>query len=173
MEYTEKFFKDLEADLQISQYELIEEWLRQPSLYIKYAMASAHFSKVSAESAEAVKVIEADLEADAAEDPEACLGKGVKATADRVKGYAKTHPDRARAVQKAIDAKYRADMALSAVFSMQQRKDALEHLVRLQGMELHSEPKAYGTNRGDVEKQALQRAASDAVKKRGLVKRRS
>lgn len=73
-------------------------------------------------------------------------------------------------VQNATNAKYQADMALSAVFAMQQRKDALEHLVKLQSMEIYSEPKASGTNRVEVEKQTLQRAASDAVKNKGLIK---
>ena len=168
MQYDDDFFDDLEADLAIDKHSLEREWLHQPQLYIKYAMASAYFAKVASEEAEKVKVLQANLEADAAEDPEACLGEGVKATADRIKGYAVSHPEMAKAKQDAIDAKWHADMALSAVFSMQQRKDALEQLVRLQGMEPNSSPQAKDSYSREMEVKSTQRAATDAVKNKGL-----
>ena len=170
MKYDDEFFDQLEDDLLIDKNRLDREWLAQPQLYLKYAMASAYFNKAAALAADEVKVMEANLEADAAEDPDACLGRGVKATNDRCKSYALQHPDRIKARNKAVQAKYQADMALNAVFALNQRKDALEQLVRLQGMELNSSPVARDRISCDGETRVLQRAASDAAKKAGLVK---
>lgn len=172
MRYDDSFFDHLEEDLAIDKLRLDKEWLHQAQLYLKYAMASAHFNKVSALAADNVKVVEATLEADAAEDPDKCLGVGVKATNDRCKAYALQHPERARARDKAIQAQYNASMALNAVFAMNQRKDALEQLVRLMGMELNSTPQARDGTSREYQSMVTQRAASDAVKESGLRKPR-
>ena len=168
MEFDDSFFDQLEEDLAINKFRLDREWLNQPQLYIKYAMASAHFSKMAALAADEVKVLEANLEADAAEDPGACLGQGVKATIERCKNYALQHPQRVKARNKAVHAKYQADMALNAVFACNQRKDALEQLVRLQGMELNSSPVARDTTSRQGEEAVLRSAATEAVKNAGI-----
>lgn len=172
MKFDASFFDHIEDDLYIEQHRLDKEWLQQPQLYMKYAMASAHFNKLAALAADEVKIVQANLEADAAEDPEACLGRGVKASIERCKGYALTHPDYEKARKAAANAKYQADMAFSAVFAMNQRKDALEQLVRLQGMELNSSPVARDGISREGQDRMLQRAASDATKQAGLRKPR-
>lgn len=159
----EHLFDDLETDIEINKVKLEKEWVRQPQLYLKYAQASAFFQNVLAESEQKAKVLFATLKADCAEDPDTCLGKGVKATNDRCEAYAIQHPDYVKAKQDIIDAKYDADMALAAVFAMQQRKDALENLVRLQGMELRSEPRV--EDNGTVQR-AVAKAATETIKSR-------
>lgn len=163
MKYTREFFEELEDDTEIKKFRLEEEWARQPQRYLKYAMASAYFQKRASEQEQSAKVLHATLKADAAEDPDACLGQGVKPTGDRCESYATQHPEYKKAKQAAIEAKYDADMALAAVFAMQQRKEALENLVRLQGMELYSEPK---TRDGNFSDKATHRAVSEAIKER-------
>lgn len=170
MKYDSSFFDDIEADLEIDKYRLDKEWLNQPQLYIKYAMAAAYFNKAAALAEAEVKIVQANLETDAAEDPDACLGRGVKASNERCKNYALMHPDYEKARHQAAQAKYQADMALSAVFACNQRKDALEQLVRLQGMEFNSAPIARDELSREGETRVLQRAASDAVKQAGLRK---
>ena len=172
MKYDQSFFDHLEDDLAIDQYRLGKEWLNQPQLYVKYAMASAYFNKVAALAEAEVKIVQANLETDAAEDPDACLGRGVKSSIERCKNYALTHPDYEKARYKAAQAKYHADMALSAVFACNQRKDALEQLVRLQGMELNSVPQARDEHSREGQNEVLHRAAVDAVKQAGLRKPR-
>lgn len=159
----ENLFDDLETDLEINKVKLEKEWVQQPQLYLKYAMASAFFQNVLADNEQKAKVLFATLKADAAEDPDACLGSGVKATNDRCEAYAIQHPDYIKAKQAIIDAKYDADMAMAAVFAMQQRKEALENLVRLQGMELRSEPRVEDT--GMVQR-AVAKAATETMKNR-------
>lgn len=163
MEYDSDFFNDLEADIEISKFRLDEEWVKQPQLYLKYAMASAYFQKQTSEKEQKAKVLHATLKADAAENPEECLGVGVKVTADRCEAYATQHRDYRRAKQEAINAKYEADMALSAVFAMQQRKEALESLVRLQGMEIYSEPRTKDVN---FTERATQNSVRESLKNR-------
>ena len=141
MKYTREFFEELEDDTEIKKFRLEEEWARQPQRYLKYAMASAYFQKRASEQE----------------------GQGVKPTGDRCESYATQHPEYKKAKQAAIEAKYDADMALAAVFAMQQRKEALENLVRLQGMELYSEPK---TRDGNFSDKATHRAVSEAIKER-------
>lgn len=169
MEYDSNFFDDLEPDLEIQKFKLDEEWVRQPQRYLKYAQASAYFQQELGEAEQKAKVLLATLKADCAEDPETCLGKGVKPTNDRCEAYAIQHPEYIAAKQAAIDAKYNADMALAAVFAMQQRKEALENLVKLQGMELYSEPKASG----DFTKEATKKQATEILKRSATSKRRS
>lgn len=163
MKYTREFFEDLEADTEIAKFRLEEEWAQQPQCYLKYAMASAYFQKRASEAEQAAKVLHATLKTDAAEDPDACLGEGVKPTGDRCESYATQHPEYKKAKQAAIEAKYDADMALAAVFAMQQRKEALENLVRLQGMELYSEPK---TRDGGFNEKVTHQAVTAAIKER-------
>jgi hypothetical protein len=170
VKYDKDFFKDLDDEMIIEKYKLETEWAHQPQLYLKYAMASAYFQKIASECAEKVKIMEANLRADAAEDPDTCLGRGVKATGERCESYATSHPTRVQAKQEAIEAKYASDAALGAVFAMNQRKDALENLVKLQSMEIYSEPK---TNSRDFESRTTQKAASDAIKNSGVLRRKS
>lgn len=165
----ENIFEDLEDELEIQKYNLEMEWAKQPQKYLRYAQASAYYQNYLMECEQSAKVLFATLKADAAEDPDTCLGRGVKATNDRCEAYAIQHPEYKKAKQKVIDAKYNADMALAAVFAMQQRKDALENLVRLQGMELHSEPKAESRAVVDT---IRAKAATETIKAR-TSKRRS
>lgn len=169
MKYNRDFFDDLDEDIDIQKFRLDEEWVRQPQKYLKYAQASAYFQQELGEAEQKAKVLLATLKADCAEDPEVCLGKGVKPTNDRCEAYAIQHPEYIAAKQAAIDAKYNADMALAAVFAMQQRKEALENLVKLQGMELYSEPKASGNYTEEVTK----KQATETIKRSANSKRRS
>ena len=93
MKYTREFFEELEDDTEIKKFRLEEEWARQPQRYLKYAMASAYFQKRASEQEQSAKVLHATLKADAAEDPDACLGQGVKPTGDRCESYATQHPE--------------------------------------------------------------------------------
>lgn len=162
--YDEFIFDNIDNDLEISPNDLDKEWLGQPQAYMKYAAASAHFRKLSDFAKEKVKTVEATLKADASEDPDSCLGTGVKATVDRVAAYATSHPEFIKAKKEAIEAEYRANMALNAVFAFQQRKDALENLVRLHSMEYFSSPDAKRDINRAFDREARHKAAINNVK---------
>lgn len=168
--YDKNFFDDLESELEIAQFNLEKEWTQQPQLYLKYAMASAYFQRKLGDYEQKAKVLFATLKADAAEDPETCLGHGVKATNDRCEAYAIQHPSYIEAKDEVVQAKYNADMAMAAVFAMQQRKEALENLVKLQGMEIYSEPKMKDP---DFTVKATAKQATETIKQKSKGLRRS
>lgn len=158
-------FETLDEDLEISAIDLDQEWLRQPNLYMKYAAHSARLHRDAAMAKEKYKVIEAQLKSDAAEDPDGCLGQGVKVSDAKLTAYAITHPEYIKAKETAIDDEFRAAMALNAVFAFQQRKDALENLVRLQGMEYFSTPSVKREINREFDKKAKTQKAIENVKK--------
>lgn len=159
-------FETLNEDLEISATDLDQEWLRQPNLYMKYAAHSAKLRREEAHAKEKCKVLEAQLKADAAEDPDSCLGQGVKVTDAKLQAYATTHPEFIQARNDAIEAEYRANMALNAVFSFQQRKDALENLVKLQSMEYFSTPSVKRDINREFDKKAREDKVNEKIKSR-------
>lgn len=173
IKYDENFFDNLDEDLEISATDLDIEWVRQPQLFMRYSMASAHFKKLANEASERVKIVEAELKADAADDPVACLGSGVKPSNEKIAAYAKSHPDYEAASKRAVEAQYRADMADNAVFAFHQRKAALENLVRLAGMEYFAGPQESRSIDRDFGKKARQRAAAESVSNARAKRRRS
>ena len=169
MKIDESFFDNLDSDLAISKTELDEEWVRQPQLFMKYATASAELKRKAQEAQERSKLIKAELKANAAENPDRCLGRGVKASNEKIEAYASAHEDYQTAVASYIKAQYRADMAENAVFAMHQKKSALENLVRLSSMEWYSTPTVTSENRGfdgDAVRKAAYRKASETKAKR-------
>ena len=93
MKIDETFFDNLDSDLEIVKAELDEEWVRQPQLFMKYAMASAELKRKAQEAQERSKLIKAELKANAAENPDRCLGRGVKASNEKLEAYASAHED--------------------------------------------------------------------------------
>lgn len=165
MKFDSSFFDDIDRELSISPNDLDLEWLRQPQVFMRYSMASSHFKKVAMQKAEKLKLISAELRADAAEDPEACLGRGVKPTNDNIESYVTQHGQYRNALADRIQADYEADMASSAVFAFQQRKSALENLVKLQSMEYFSAPTAGRSLDRDSEKDRLKNASGAIVQR--------
>lgn len=172
MEFGEDFFDHIDEDLEVSPTDLDIEWLRQPQLFMKYSAAAAYFQKRAAQAREQVKIIEAELKCDAAEDPEGCLGKGVKPSNEKLAAYALQHPDYKKAKEKWIEAEYRAQMAQQAVFAFQQRKTMLENLVQLQSMEYFSAPKTPRNIDRSFEKEITQKTVNSRISK-ARAKRRS
>lgn len=165
MKIDEHFFDGLDDDLRIKKTDLANEWVKQPNLFSKYATASAELKRIAQEKAEQAKLIKSELKADATENPDACLGRGVKPSNEKIEAYATAHQDYQNAVQKAIEAQYRADMAENAVFALHQRKAALENLVRLASMEYFATPNESG-DLGDFGRDARHQETVDRIRAR-------
>lgn len=149
-----------EKDLEININELHKEWLRQPSLYGRYAMEWADANKLLNKLKRELKVTE--KEAKKAIDEkfsqlsfEARKGGedkiGVKPTEASVQSWIISHPDYKSVVefqesyvekvaQKFIDAQYDVDLLSEALKSLEQRKTALEQEVYLWGKKYFSGP---------------------------------
>lgn len=131
---------DYQADLQIDPEALDIEWMEQSQLFMKYADASAqarHDVDIAKEQLELAKS-EADL--DVRNNPEAYTGSDKKPTESFITAIV-TADATVREKQKALHAaKHTADILSLAVKAFEQRKSALENLVKLFGQSYFSGP---------------------------------
>lgn len=129
---------DYDKDIRIDESSLDMEWLDQPSLMMKYARNAAEMRKLMDLAKENLDVVRAEIDRDVRENPERfgitkITDAVVAATVLRDKEYQK-------ASKEFIDARYALDIANAAVRSMDARKDALENLVRLHGLQYFAGP---------------------------------
>ncbi len=129
---------DFENDVKIDESGLDVEWLRQADLMGKYCRHAAHAKAVMDRAKEALEVKEAEMDRVVREFPE---NYGIsKITETVVKNAVLTTPQRTKASKNYIDAKYEYDMAVAAVRAIDQKKTALENLVKLHGMSYFAGP---------------------------------
>jgi len=120
-----------EDDLRIDEDALDVEWLDQPSLMQKYIRVTAEADKVLDEAKEALEYCEAELEMGIRADPESY---GVEKVTDKsVKSAILIQEEHQELSKAVIQAKFEAKIASGAVKSTEQRKTALENLVKLHG----------------------------------------
>lgn len=129
---------DYEKDIQIDSSALDCEWLEQAALMIKYTRHAAKVRMELDQSKQALDIVRAGLDKDIRELPDQygitkITDKAVEATIITLMEYQE-------AFQEYLDAKYEADMAQGAVQAFQQRKDALQELVRLHGQSYFAGP---------------------------------
>lgn len=132
---------NFEEDLAIDPQALDVEWIEQPMKLMKYSMASAKAEKEAKEAHERVKLVRSDLVKKATKNPKKYLDEGVKPTGPNIEAFYREHPDHIQAKNEFIEAEYTASVIKSAVFAFNQRKTALEELVRLHGMQYFAGPK--------------------------------
>ena len=129
-----------EEDVSIDEYSLDIEWIEQPGLVLKYTKYQAQIKKELAQLREERDVVKAKLDFDIRSDPEKYgLEKvtvdGVNATITRSLKYQKIQ-------EKLLEKEYEHNVVNGAVIAVQQRKDTLENLVKLLGMQYFAGPKA-------------------------------
>jgi hypothetical protein len=128
-----------EQDLKIDEDALDIEWLDQASLFMKYAKIAAEARRNLDEAKQALDIIKAEIDKDIREKPseyglEKVTDKAIDAIILNEKEYQVVW-------NKFLDMKYEADMASNAVVAMNQRKEALENLVKLHGQSYFAGPK--------------------------------
>ena len=118
-----------EQDISIDCDALDVEWVKQPDLMRRYADHAAVTKKEVDESKERLDVVRARLDREVRSNP----GKyGLdKLTESVVQSTILLQDEYQEASQEYIDAKYEYDIATSAVRAVDQKKTALENLVRL------------------------------------------
>lgn len=127
-----------EEDIRIDPTALDIEWLGQAEMMIKYTRHAAQARMELDQSKQALDIIRAGLDKDIRELPkqyglEKVTDKAVESTIITLMEYQESF-------QEYLDAKYEADMAQGAVQAFQQRKDALQDLVRLHGQSYFAGP---------------------------------
>ena len=129
---------DYEKDIRIDETALDVEWLEQAGLMIKYTRHAAQARMELDQSKQALDIVKAEIDKDIRELPE---DYGLtKVTDNAVAATIITQEEYKEAFQEYLDAKYEADMAQGAVQAFQQRKDALQELVRLHGQSYFAGP---------------------------------
>lgn len=130
---------DYENDIRIDESALDIEWLEQPRLMLKYTQHLAECEKKRDFYKEELELVRATLDKDIRENPsdydiEKITEGAVTSNITKSEKYQNS-------VKRHNDARYEASMAKGAVQAFDQRKTALENMVKLHGQQYFAGPK--------------------------------
>lgn len=152
---------DYEKDTHIDEQGLDVEWLRQPTLmreYGKYAAkAKLHMDHVK----EDLEIMKAQLDKDIRAFPD-MYGLN-KLTETIVSNTIIIQQDYKDVMNRYLDAKYEYDMTMAAVRAIDQKKTALENLVRLHGQQYFAGPSVPRDLSKEWERRRTQKTANHKV----------
>lgn len=127
-----------ETDLKIDETSLDVEWLDQPVLFMKYAKHSAEKDKEKDEAKEQLELCKAELDKEIRSFPDRF---GIEKITDKVvENTILLQPDYKEASANFIQARFEWMVAKGAVDAFNQRKEALENLVKLNGQSYFAGP---------------------------------
>lgn len=129
---------DFQNDLAIDPMALDCEWLDQPQRFMKYAEAASEASKRREQLKDQLNLLKSQLDQ---EIRASATLNGEKITEAVVSSRIAQNVQYQNQNQMLIQAEYDLELMQYAVRAMDQRKVALENLVRLFGMEYFSGPK--------------------------------
>lgn len=129
-----------EQDVSIDETALDVEWLQQANLMYKYVRYQAGTKKAMDEAKERLDFIRAKLEMDIRTNPES-YGLS-KVTESAIASTILLQPEYQEASKKYIEAKYENEVAVAAVRAIDQKKTALENLVKLLNVSYFAGPSA-------------------------------
>ncbi len=155
---------DYEKEIRIDETALDVEWLEQPKLFMRYARYAAETQKMLDLAKTNLDLVKAELDKAVRENPDK-FGIG-KLTETVVLNTILSLPEYKEANEKYINAKYEAEIAKSAVRAFEQRKEALENLVRLHGQEYFAGPKVPRDLSFEVKQRERQKKVDEIVNKR-------
>lgn len=128
-----------EKDIRIDETALDVEWWEQPSLFMKYAKNAANCQLEFDRCKEKLDLVRAELDKEIRENPEKFgINKITENAISNQIIFLKKYRDTNNELLKA---KYELEIARVAVQAMNQRKEALENLVRLHGQSYFAGPK--------------------------------
>jgi len=127
-----------EEDVKIDEMALDIEWLRQPELMRKYAQYAAEAKKAMDEAKERLDVGIAKLDSEIRVNPNA-YGLS-KVTESAIQNTILLQPEYQKLNKAYIEARYEYDIATAVVKAIDQRKTALENLVKLLGVSYFAGP---------------------------------
>lgn len=161
-------------DMRIDENILEVEWLEQPTLMFKYSKFASDAKKKLDRCKDSLDLIKANLDTQIRSDPEEF---GVtKLTEAVVTNTVLKQAEYQEGQEDLIDAKYNYDLAMGAVYAINARKDALENLVKLYGMQYFAGPKSphnvteiRAQQKAKKDKDATNKVAQALKKKEGVV----
>ncbi len=120
---------DYEKDINIDSEALDLEWINQPSLMYKYSEHAAITKHEMDRTKERMEIVKADLDSQIRNNPK---DFGLpKVTESAIQGAVTLQPKYKKAVEQYHEVKYEYGVAMAAVNAIDQRKSALENLVKL------------------------------------------
>lgn len=129
---------DYEQDLTIDESALDVEWLQQARLMMQYGRYCSECKLEMDKAKEHLEVTKAELDKDIRANPDSF--DLTKITEGVVSNTIILQPEHQEALDAYLNAKYEFDMALNAVRAIDQKKAALENLVRLHGQQYFAGP---------------------------------
>lgn len=159
-------------DMRIDENMLEVEWLEQPTLMFKYSKLAAEVRKRLDRCKDSLDLVKANLDTAIRSDPEQFnISKITEAV---VTNTILQQDEYQEAQTELVDVKYELDLAMGAVYAINARKDALENLVKLYGMQYFAGPKD-PHNVTEVRAMQKEKREKDAASKVGkaLKKRKS
>ena len=152
----------LDLNVEPNQFELEEEWVKQPKLRLKWGQALADEKREVNRIKDRLAVVEAELSLDVRARP------GVygldKLTEAVIAAVVKKDHKRCSWSDKLIAAQHEMDMVQAAVSAIDHRKSALGDLVALYLADYYAKPKAPHADREqieDMEKRAIRGGGRD------------
>ncbi len=132
---------DFQDDVRIDPHALDKMWIEHASKYMFYADLASKADREVKELDHSKKVLEAQLTQAVNADPNETLGEGVKPTGANVDAYIRTEQSHITLTEKLIQAEYEKNQLTNALAAFNQRRSALENLVKLIALEYYAEPK--------------------------------
>lgn len=158
---------DYEQDMYINAEALDIEWLNQPSLMRKYTKHAAEMKREMDEAKERFETARARIDMEIRTDPES---HGLaKVTEGAIQSTILLKEEYQQLSQAYINARYEYDIAIGAVRAIDQRKTALEELVRLLSASYFAGP----VTPRDLSKERMQEEENKKINNKIKIKRRS
>jgi len=151
-----------EKDLKIDVDALDIEWAEQPGLMLKYTKIAAEARMELDESKERLGIVKAGVDLAIRSDPEK-FGI-VKITESAIQSALTLNIEIKGINTKCLKAAYELEMAQGAVRAMDQRKQALENLVKLHGLQYFAGPKIPRNLSQEYQKKQDQKVSDSKVK---------
>lgn len=128
-----------EDDIRIEESALDVEWLEQPRLMLKYGTISAEQKLILDKAKDKLELTKAELDKEIRNDPGAF---GItKITEAAVNSAILTDPRYINAQQHYNQCQYQFNISRHTCQAIDQRKDALENMVKLHGMQYFAGPR--------------------------------
>jgi len=127
-----------DKDLTIDIHKLHEEWNQQSHLFMRYAEEAADAKLTMDRLKERVDVVKAELDTEIRKNPDR-YGI-VKLTEGQVQSHIVMDVKYREAMAEYLESRHQYDLLSAAVRAMDQKRSALENLVRLHGQQYFSVP---------------------------------
>jgi hypothetical protein len=168
---------ELNNDLQIDLNQLHEEWLRQPSLYMKYSEMASQAQRTRDQAKERIDVVSAECDMKIRSTPENYIGcpktkDGLKPTEGWITSVIQGLQEYQKVNEEFHSANYVMNVLQGAVRAFDHRKKALEMEVQLWSMGYFSTPieKCNGDCKPSIKNEAVAQASDN--QREQLVQRR-